>query len=252
MWWSIGLLILWVRLWQRVRPGTPPVVHSPNSVLTSDLLVHYTTQHDTTWHDTTRHNTTQHDTTQHDTRQHDTTQHDTTQHDLWNMLFKDCEHNSVLLLLELILTWWMNIRSEDGVLRINSAELRLVWGEFHLERFDASADKKKLIREAASCFTCSICCARYYRSPEGTVRRKYICFCSHLWEDCFSFLPLDYFCSTDVGHKAALPAPRSDTLHRKSKCFSVWAPKLFSQFLHWASIIFRIYQLQLESSPSQW
>lgn len=49
----------------------------------------------------------------------------------------------------------MNIRSENCVLRINSAELRLVGAEFHLERLNAPADTKKLIREAATHFTCS-------------------------------------------------------------------------------------------------
>lgn len=40
----------------------------------------------------------------------------------------------------------MNIRGENCVLRINSAELRLVGAEFHLERLNAPADTKKLIR----------------------------------------------------------------------------------------------------------
>ncbi len=42
------------------------------------------------------------------------------------------------------LTGWINMRSKNGVLSINSAEFHVVCGEFHLKCLNASANTKKL------------------------------------------------------------------------------------------------------------
>lgn len=127
------------------------------------------------------------------------------------MEFKECEQYSVLLLFEIILTWWMNVRSENCVLRINSAELRLVRAEFHLERLNASADTKKLIREAATHFTClqstevKSAALNTTGALKGHEGEKIIC-CSDQWEDWFSFLLLWIIFVVLTSASAALPA----------------------------------------------
>lgn len=124
-----GLELLGIHLWQRVLPGSSPVVHSSNSVQTANFFVHYRTQHGIChyfygwlWQ---------------------------CQNKIWkikNMLFC-CAMASLIInpwrSLQRILTRWIDIWSKNCVLCINPAEFLIVCGEFNFKCLDASANTKK-------------------------------------------------------------------------------------------------------------